>query len=160
MLSASVRTMTEALTYDDDTAFALMDGAATVNRIVRTTPTERLREKRFGEWSAVQVIGHLADTADAFAERVRRAVEEDAPRLPAIAGGTGADPDADPVSLAKRLLASHQRIATALQDPAARHRPAIHGEWGRVTAGHLAAYQADHTTEHVAELAAAFPPGA
>ncbi|MDE3193605.1 MAG: DinB family protein [Chloroflexota bacterium] len=151
--------MTQLLTYDDDKAMALADGAATVNRIVRSTPLERLREKRFGEWTAVQVIGHLADTADVFAERVRRAIEEDTPRLEAIAVGSGADPDADPRALARRILAAHQRITVLLQDRAARERPAVHSEWGRVTAGHIAAYQADHTAEHVAELAPAFPPG-
>ncbi len=150
--------MGEILTYDDDKAFALMDGAATVNRIVRTTPFERLREKRFGEWSAVQVLGHLADVADVFAERVRRAIEEDAPRLEAIAGGSGADPEADPTTLARRLLAAHQRVVALLQRPGAAERPAVHSEWGRVTAGHVAAYLADHTNEHMAELAPAFPP--
>jgi hypothetical protein len=29
-----------------------------------------------------------------------------------------------------------------------------------VNAGHVAAYQADHSKQHVAELAAAFPPAA
>ncbi len=151
--------MTELLTYDDEKAFTLMDSAATVNRIVRTTPTPRLREKRFGDWSAVQVIGHLTDTAEVFAERVRRALEEDTPTLAAIPGGSGDDPAADPMALAKRLLAAHQRIAGALQDPGARERPAVHSEWGRVTAGHIAAYLADHASEHMAELGPAFPPG-
>jgi DinB family protein len=152
--------VTRLLVYDDDKAMALMDGAATVNRIVRTKPIERLREKRFGDWSAVQVLAHLADTAEVFAERVRRAIAEDTPQIAAIPGGRAADPDADPMALAKRILVSHQRIAAALQDPSARERPAVHSEWGRVTAGHIAAYQADHTTEHLADLAPAFPPGA
>lgn len=151
--------MTALLSYDDDKAFALMDGAATVNRIVRTTPLERLRERRFGEWSAVQVLGHLADVADVFAERVRRAVEEDTPRLEAIPGGSGADPDADPMALARRLLASHQRVVALLRSPGAAERPAVHSEWGRVTAGHIAAYLAAHSSEHTAELGPAFPPG-
>lgn len=150
--------MTELLHYDEDKAFALMDDAATVNRIVRTTPADELRERRFDEWSGVQLIGHLVDTAEVFAERVRRAVEEDTPTLPSIPGGEGADPNADPMMLARRLLAAHQRIVALLQAPGAAERPAVHTEWGRVNAGHIAAYLADHSREHTPQLAAAFPP--
>ena len=150
--------MTELKRYEDDKALALMDGAATVSRIVRTASADRLRETRFGEWSALDAIGHLAHDAEIFAERVRRALEEDTPKLEAIPKGTVGDVGGDPVDLAKRLLRAHQRIVALMQAPGAAERPAIHAEWGRVNAGHIAAYQADHTAEHVAELAAAFPP--
>lgn len=152
--------MTELLTYDDDKAMALMDGAATVNRIVRTTPIERLREKRFGpdRWSAIDAIAHLTDTAEVFAERVRRAIEEETPRVEAVPGGRQLE-ERDPMALAKRLLSAHQRIVAYLQAPGAAQRPLVHSEAGRMTAGHTAAYQADHTTEHLAELGPAFPPG-
>ena len=150
--------MTDLLTYDEDRAFSLMDDAATVNRIVRTVPGERLSATRIGEWSAVQSLAHLVDTAEVFAERVRRAIEEDTPTVLVIPAGRGADPDADPMDLAKRLLRAHQRIVAFLQQPGARDRAAVHSEWGRVTAGHIAAYQADHSREHVRELAAVFPP--
>jgi hypothetical protein len=148
----------DLLTYDEDQAFSLMDDAATANRIVRTTPVERLRAVRIGEWTAVQSLAHLVDTAEVFAERIRRAIEEDTPTVQVIPAGRGADPDADPMDLAKRLLAAHQRIVAYLQTPGARERPLIHSDWGRVTAGHVAAYQADHSGEHLRELAAAFPP--
>ncbi len=151
--------MVQLLTYDEDKAFTLMDDAATVNRIVRTTTIEKLREKRFGEWSAVQLIGHLTATAEVFAERVRRAQDEETPTLQAMPEGAGDDPGADPMDLAKRLLAAHQRMVALLQRPGATARPAVHSEWGKVNAGHIAAYQADHSKAHVAELAAAFPPG-
>lgn len=135
-----------------------MDGAATVSRIVRTASAERLRVTRFGDWSALDVIGHLTDTAEVFAERVRRALEEDAPTLPAIPDGMLGDARRDPMDLSKRLLQAHQRIVALMQRPGAAERTAIHSDWGRVNAGHIAAYQADHTDEHVAALAAAFPP--
>ncbi len=151
--------MVQPLTYDEDKAFTLMDDAATVNRIVRTTPLEKLREKRFGDWSAVQLIGHLTATAEVFAERVRRAQDEDTPTLQAMPEGAGDDPAADPMDLARRLLTAHQRIVALLQRPGATARPAVHSDWGRVDAGHIATYQADHSKAHVAELAAAFPPG-
>ncbi|HUG56030.1 MAG TPA: DinB family protein [Candidatus Limnocylindrales bacterium] len=149
----------EQLTYDDEAAFTLADDAATVSAIVRRTPVDRLRGTRFGEWTAVEAIGHLAATAEVFAERVRRCLEEDRPSLPAMPEGAGADADADPLELSRRLLRAHQIICRLLQDEAARDRTGIHGEWGEVSAGHLAAYQAGHSHEHALELAKAFPPG-
>ncbi len=146
------------LRYDEDKALSLMDDAVTVNRIVRTVPPERLRAARIGEWSAVQVIGHLTETAEVFAERVRRALEEDSPRLAVMPEGSGADDRADPMDVARRLLRAHQRIVAYLQRPGAVERPAVHAKWGRVNAGHIAAYQADHSRDHVSELAATFPP--
>ena len=152
--------VTDPLTYDEDKAFSLMDDAATVNRIVRTVPTERLRATRLGDWTAVELLGHLVDTAEVFAERVRRALGEDTPTLPAIPSGSGADPGTDPMDLARRLLHAHKRIVAYLGRPGASERPAIHSEWGRVTAGHIATYQSDHSRGHVRELGALFPPGA
>ena len=149
--------MVELLAYDDDKAIALMDGAATVNRIVRTYGSDDLARKRFGEWSAIDTIAHLTDTAEVFAERVRRAIEEDTPRVQMIPAGRQLD-ERDPMALAQRLLRAHQRIVAYLQAPNAAARPLVHSEWGPVNAGHVAAYQADHTTEHTSELAAAFPP--
>jgi len=70
------------LSYDEDAAFRLADDAATVSAIVRRTPDEQLRAVRFGEWNAKQVIGHLAASAEVFAERVRRCIEEERPSLP------------------------------------------------------------------------------
>lgn len=149
--------MAELRGYDEDKALALMDGAATVNRVVRGVSAADLGAKRFGDWSAIDLIAHLADAAEVFAERVRRAVEEDTPRVEVIPAGRQLDVR-DPMELAKRLLRAHQRIVAWLQTPGAAHRALVHSEWGRVDAGHVAAYQADHTTEHVTELAAAFPP--
>ena len=149
----------ELLTYDEDRAFSLMDDAATVSAIVRRVPAERLGATAFGEWSAVDMLGHLTDVAEVFAERVRRSLEEDTPRLEPIPDGTVGGAQRDPMDLSRRLLRAHQRIVAYLQAPGAADRPAIHGQWGRVTAGHLAAYLADHSKGHVAELAAAFPPG-
>lgn len=157
-MRASVEGVTELLRYDEDKAFSLMDDAATVSRIVRTAGADRLRSTRFGEWTAVELIGHVTDVAEVFAERVRRALEEDTPTLDAIPEGMVADARRDPMDLARRLLRAHQRIVALLQAPGAADRPAIHAEWGRVNAGHIAAYQADHSRAHVAELAAAFPP--
>jgi hypothetical protein len=109
---------TDDLRYDEDTAFTLADDAATLSAIVRRTPDDALRSTRFGEWTAKEVIGHLADSAEVFAERVRRCVEEDRPALP------GFDPDAvqaerknneqDAMALTKRIQAAHGLIVQLL----------------------------------------------
>src|SRR5947199_10811157 len=74
----------ERLRYDEDTAFTLADDAATLARIVRTVPAAALRTKTFGEWTALEVLGHIADMADVFAGRVRRIATEDRPRLVSV----------------------------------------------------------------------------
>ena len=120
----------ERLLYDDDTAFTLADDASTIARVARTATAADLRAAKLDEWSALEVIGHVADMADVFAERVRRMVGEDRPRLP------GVDQDAvhaerkndhrDPMEFARRIQ--------------------------------VAAYQARHAHGHVTEVAALFPP--
>ena len=149
-------------TYDDDTAFTLADDAATVARIVRMVPVERLRTERFDAWTALEVIGHVADMADLFAERVRRAVTEDRPRLPAVDQDALAaerrNNDGDPMAFAKRIQRSHGELVRLLADAGARLRPALHAEMGEIDAAYIAAYQARHAHEHVTDLAQRFPP--
>jgi hypothetical protein len=151
--------VTDLLAYDEDVAFTLMDDAATVSAIVRRAGVDALRAARFGDWNGVELIGHVTDVAEVFAERVRRAtVEDHPPTLAAIPEGMVGDPHRDPVDLSRRLLQAHQRIVALLHEEGATGRPAMHQEWGRVDAGHLATYHADHAHGHVLELAAAFPP--
>jgi hypothetical protein len=154
----------ERLRYDEDKAFLLADDAATVARIVRTAGAERLRSTKFGEWSALEVIGHVADAAEIFAERVRKCIDEDRPAIAsydqdAIAAERK-NSERDPMELSRRLSAAHARIIQLLQHPGAAARPGTHAEWGTVDAGHFGAYQADHSHGHTAELAKAFPPSA
>jgi hypothetical protein len=152
----------ERLRYDEDKAFSLADDAATIARIVRTVPADRLRATKFDEWTAVEVIGHIADGAEIFADRVQRCVDEDRPTVAsydqdAIAAERRNN-ERDPMDLSRRLSAAHSRIVQLLQRPGASERPSAHSEWGEVDAGHFGAYQADHSHGHTSELARAFPP--
>lgn len=153
---------TDELTYDEDVAFTLADDAATVSAIVRRTPDLQLRQARIGDWTAKEVIGHLADTAEVFAERVRRCLEEERPSLPSFdqdaVHAARKNNDADPMALAKRLQAAHAWIVQALQRPDVRDRIGVHAERGAVTAGWIGAYQARHSHEHVSALQPLFPP--
>ena len=153
---------TDDLVYDEDTAFTLADDAATISAIVRRTPDDRLRAARIGDWTAKEVIGHLADTAEIFAERVRRSVAEDRPALASFDQDAvhtqRHNNDADAMALSKRLQAAHAAIVQTLQRADVRDRIGVHAERGPVTAGWLGAYQARHSHEHVAELQPLFPP--
>ncbi|MDO8562806.1 MAG: DinB family protein [Candidatus Limnocylindria bacterium] len=146
----------------DDRAFSLMDDAATISAIVRRTPAARLAEIAFADWTWLDLIGHVADTAELFAERVRRCIEEDDPSFP------DRDTDAwvserrgsrDAAECAARISAEHMRLVRLLDAPGAPARTATHSTHGRVTAGQVADYQVRHSREHVRELQAAFPPG-
>ena len=152
----------ERLRYDEDTAFTLADDAATIARITRMVPAAELRTKKFGDWTALEVIGHVADMAEVFAGRIRRIVSEDRPRLVSVdqdkVHAERRNNDRDPIDLAKRVQAAHGDIVRLLMDAANRGRLGIHEEQGEVDAGHLAAYQASHAHEHTTELASAFPP--
>lgn len=152
----------DRLRYDEDSAFTLADDAATLARIVRTVGPDRLRSARFGDWTAVEVIGHIADSAEIFAERVRRCIEEDRPALPSFDQDELAkerrNAERDPMDLSRRVSAAHAAIVRLLMDERARSRPGIHSEHGELDAGHFGAYQARHGHEHAVELATAFPP--
>jgi len=152
----------ERLRYDDDTAFTLADDASTVARIARMATADQLRAAKFDEWSGLEVLGHVADMAEVFAERVRRIAAEDMPRLP------GVDQDKvhaerrnntrEPMEFAERIQAAHGEIIRILSRHANRSRLGIHEEQGEVDAAHLGGYHARHSHEHVSDVAAHFPP--
>ncbi len=152
----------DRLPYDEDTAFTLADDAATVARIARTTGAEQLRARRFDQWTALELLGHVADMADVFAERVRRIVAEDRPRLRSVdqdkVAAERRNNEREPMEFARRIQAAHGEIVRLLVEPGNRARLGVHEEQGEVDAGHLAAYQARHAHEHVSDLASAFPP--
>ena len=152
----------EKLTFDDDSAFTLADDAATIQRIARAYPPERLRDVMFGDWTALEVIGHIADLGEVFAERVRRCVHEDRPAVAAVDQDELArvrrNNEREPMDLARRIDAAHRELVQTLMNVRSRSRPGVHPEYGEVDAGHFGAYHARHSHEHTAELAAAFPP--
>ena len=156
--------MTDRLRYDDDKAFLLADDASTIARIVRTVPAAKLRGTKLDEWTALEVIGHVTDAAEIFADRMQRCVDEENPRVASYDQDAIArerrNNERDPMELSRRLAAAHSRIVQLLQRPGAAARPGVHSDWGQVDAGHFAAYQADHSHGHTSDLAALFPPSA
>src|SRR2546425_12010675 len=117
----------QRLTYDEDKAFFLADDASTIARIVRTVPAVRLRATKFDEWTAVEIIGHVADAAEIFADRVQRCIDEDRPAVvsydqDAIAAERRNN-ERDPMDLSRRLSAAHARLVQLLMRPGAADRP-------------------------------------
>ena len=153
---------TDDLQYDEDTAFTLADDAATISAIVRRTPDEQLRAIKIGDWTAKEVIGHIADMAEVFADRVRRCATEERPALASVdqdaIQAERKNNDADPMALSKRIQAAHATIVRHLQQPGIADRIGLHAERGPITAGWIGAYQARHSHEHVTELQPHFPP--
>ena len=102
--------MTERLRYDEDTAFSLADDAATIARIVRTVPPDRLCAAKFDQWTALEIIGHLADAAEIFADRVQRCVDEERPQVASYDQDAVAaqrrNNERDPMELSRRLSAA------------------------------------------------------
>ena len=153
---------TDDLRYDEDTAFTLADDAATISALVRRTPDPELRAVRIGDWTAKEVIGHLADLAEVFAERVRRCATEDRPALASVdqdaMQAERRNNDADAMALSKRMQVAHAQLVQMLQQPGAADRLGLHAERGSVTAGGLGASHARHSHEHGVELQPFFPP--
>ena len=152
----------DRLRYDEDKAFLLADDAATIARIVRTVPAEKLRATKLDQWTALEVIGHVADSAEIFAGRVARCVDEENPTVASYDQDALAaerrNNERDPLELSRRLSAAHSRIVQLLLSAGAAARPGRHSAWGQVDAGHFATYQADHSHGHTSDLASRFPP--
>ena len=110
----------------------------------------------------MEIIGHVADAAEIFADRVQLCIAEDRPAVASYDQDAIAkerrNNEREPMELSRRLSAAHSRIVQLLQRPGVAARPAVHSAWGDVDAGHFGAYQADHSHGHTSELSVAFPP--
>ena len=135
----------------------LKDGSATIKRVVLTNPRDGLGVRRFGEWSAIDILSHVAKMAEVTRERLERCRREDAPAIASVDSGAMLD-ERDPHALATRIWAAHAAIVELMMEPGLAKRPGTHPEWGRVPAEHFAAYHARHADEHFREVAQAFPP--
>ncbi len=92
----------------------------TFGKLVAATPEAALRHRPAeGEWSPIEVVGHIADKMEWWAERVERITTEDAPEL------EGKDQDAavrdhayqqaDPQTLLQKLTDSSESFAKLVE---------------------------------------------
>lgn len=114
-----------------------------------------------GEWSAIEVLGHMVDKMTHWSGRVERIAREERPSLP------GYDQDvevreqgyqhADPVVLCARLRQRGEQFAAlvAALPSSALEREGVHSEFGPMTIRHCLRAVVESAPEHLAQLRAA-----
>jgi len=116
-----------------------------------------------GEWAAVEVIAHLADTEERALARVERMLAEDEPRIEpfdpeALAAERGYR-ELDARAELQRLTELRARHLTVLEalDAAGWERVGIHGEHGRMTIERYETHVAAEEVDHLAQIARLLP---
>ncbi len=129
--------------------------AGVVRRARRPLLARRLKP---GEWSAVEVLAHLADVEVASAFRIRKIVAESRPVL------TAYDQEAWANALRYGRQDAHEVLATfrAVRDsnvrilrslaPAQGRRVGVHSEYGPIRLDQLVAHLAEHDLNHVTQI--------
>lgn len=144
------------LEYGKEHETMLREDARDLVALVARYHDAKLRGTRIGEWTAKEIIGHLTDAAELFAERVRRCIAEERPGFPDFdAEGAVAmrrHNEADAKDLAARFAAASREIARLLAAPRNAARLGVHELQGERTAGHFGAYHAAHARGHLEEL--------
>lgn len=128
--------------------------------MLRDLPEDLLRWKPATErWSIAEVIGHLADLEEVYADRTRRIVTEDKPMLEKYdATGTVVIGDYARWSATENLACfTRTRRATIIllrSIPAdADEREATHSELGTITLHHMLSEWASHDLGHLRQIA-------
>ena len=117
---------------------------------------EQLRSRPIaGKWSTLEVVCHLADCEQFFADRMKRTVAMDRPLLLGADGFRYPEPlryqehdldeELDLIAITRRQLASTLRRI----DPSAWQRTAVHSETGLVTLRQLLLHAINHLHHHL-----------
>ena len=114
-----------------------------------------------GEWSAIEVVGHMIDKMQIWASRVERILTEERPSLP------GYDQDAlvrehdyqhaDPVVLFEHLRQACEQYAAIVErvSTSALEHDGLHEEFGSMTIRQCVVATLDSVPQHLAQLRAA-----
>jgi hypothetical protein len=114
-----------------------------------------------GEWSAIEVVGHMIDKMGIWTGRVERLLAEERPALPAY------DQDAlvhehdyqhaDPEELFEQLRQACERFAGLVERVpfSALEQEGVHEEFGPITLSQCIAYPLESSPEHLQQLRAA-----
>lgn len=112
-----------------------------------------------GEWAAVEVVAHLADSEEYALARVRRMASEDEPTLAPFDQEALAIErrylDLDVVAELARLAALRAEHVALLEslDDAGWNRTGMHGEHGRMTIERYESHVAAEEVDHLAQIA-------
>jgi hypothetical protein len=114
-----------------------------------------------GEWSAIEVVGHMIDKMGIWTSRVERIMAEEKPGLPAY------DQDAlvrehdyqhaDPAVLFEQLRQECERFASLIErvPASALEREGVHEEFGPMTIRQCTVVPLESSHEHLEQLRAA-----
>jgi hypothetical protein len=114
-----------------------------------------------GEWSAIEVVGHMIDKMWIWTSRVEHLMAEERPALPAY------DQDAlvrehdyqhaDPEGLFEQLRQACERFASLIErvPVSALGREGVHEEFGPITLRQCISYPLEASPEHLKQLRAA-----
>ncbi len=143
-------------------AAQLREVPATFRNVLRLDDEHAIRHRpASGEWSAIEVLGHMIDKMRHWSHRVERVWHEARPLLP------GYDQDAevrqhdyqnaDPVVLLKDLQQQCEHFAALVESIpfSALQRNGIHGENGPMTLLQCIQAPLNSVPEHLAQLHAA-----
>jgi uncharacterized damage-inducible protein DinB len=122
---------------------------------------EQLRSRPVaGKWSTLEVVCHIADCEQFFADRMKRTVAMDRPLLLGADGFRYPEPlryqdhdlnqELDLVALTRRQMARTLRLVA----PEAWQRTAVHSETGLVTLRQLLLHAINHLHHHLRFVAA------
>lgn len=146
----------------DQWAPRLREIPITFRQALRTGDDQAIRHRpAVGEWSAIEVLGHMIDKMSWWSNRVERILQEERPALP------GYDQDAavrdhgyqlaDPAVLSEQLRqrCEHFAVLVAALPAAALQREGVHSEFGPMTIRQCVQAVLESVPGHLAQLRAA-----
>lgn len=116
------------------------------------------RRPKPGEWSATEVLAHLADVELASGFRIRKILSEPRPALSAYDQDAWAKalryPRQDPRELLETFQAMRSANLSLVRSlaPAQRRRVGVHAEAGPIRLDQLVAHLANHDLNHLNQL--------
>jgi uncharacterized damage-inducible protein DinB len=153
----------KAAQRDDDTTLTVADlisayekGVEELRVAVAGMTVEQLRSRPVpGKWSTLEVVCHIADCEQFFADRLKRTVAMDRPLLLGADGFRYPEPlryqdhdlddELDLVAVTRRQTARTLRLVA----PDAWQRTAVHSETGLVTLRQLLLHAINHLRHHL-----------
>jgi uncharacterized damage-inducible protein DinB len=137
-------------------ADGLVAGPAKVRHAMRGLSAEQLRARPVqGKWSILEVVCHLADSDQAWAHRIKRAIAEEKPLLIgydesrfALALGYHDRNVMEEMEISERMRRQLAHIVRGLL-PEVLKREAIHNEGGKMNLEEMLQIEIDHVEHHL-----------
>ena len=146
-------------TEQEQFAVQIREVSSTFHNVLRTDDDSAIRRRPApGEWSAIEVLGHMIDKMYHWANRVERVLNEDRPRL--LAYDQDAEvrthdyQNADPLALQKTLQQQCEQFAllVASLPSTAFVREGVHSENGVMTLRQCIQAPLNSVPEHLEQL--------